>query len=56
MLQMNMLTANLLPCCLQVYEGQWRGQTVAIKVLDGAAATSQKAMREVSLTPFTDDC
>lgn len=29
-----------------VYEGQWQGQTVAIKVLDGAAAASQKAMKE----------
>lgn len=34
--------------CMQVYEGQWQGQTVAIKVLDGAAAASQKAMKEVS--------
>ena len=33
---------------MQVYEGQWQGQTVAIKVLDGAAAASQKAMKEVS--------
>lgn len=33
--------------CMQVYEGQWQGQTVAIKVLDGAAAASQKAMKEV---------
>lgn len=32
---------------MQVYEGQWHGQTVAIKVLDGAAAASQKAMKEV---------
>ena len=32
---------------MQVYEGKWQGQTVAIKVLDGAAATSQKAMKEV---------
>ena len=33
---------------VQVYEGQWQGQTVAIKVLDGAAAASQKAMKEVT--------
>ncbi|KAL0042960.1 hypothetical protein WJX79_005243 [Trebouxia sp. C0005] len=29
-----------------VYEGTWLGQLVAIKVLDGAAAASQKAMKE----------
>ncbi|KAL0030370.1 hypothetical protein WJX77_012508 [Trebouxia sp. C0004] len=29
-----------------VYEGTWLGQVVAIKVLDGAAAASQKAMKE----------
>lgn len=34
-------------CCTQVYEGTWLGQVVAIKVLDGAAAASQKAMKEV---------
>ena len=33
---------------MQVYEGTWLGQVVAIKVLDGAAAASQKAMKEVS--------
>ncbi len=32
---------------MQVYEGTWLGQVVAIKVLDGAAAASQKAMKEV---------
>ena len=36
--------------CMQVYEGEWQGQTVAIKVLDGAAAASQKAMKEVGST------
>ena len=42
--------------CMQVYEGEWQGQTVAIKVLDGAAAASQKAMKEVGSTskpPFS---
>ena len=34
-------------CCMQVYEATWLGQVVAIKVLDGAAAASQKAMKEV---------
>lgn len=29
-----------------VYEGIWQGQVVAVKILDGAAATSQKAMKE----------
>ena len=33
--------------CIQVYEGTWLGQVVAVKVLDGAAAASQKAMKEV---------
>ena len=37
---------------VQVYEGQWQGRTVAIKVLDGAAAASQKAMKEVDLSLF----
>jgi len=32
---------------MQVYEGTWLGQVVAIKVLYGAAAASQKAMKEV---------
>jgi len=34
-------------CCMQVYKGTWLGQVVAIKVLDGAAAASQKARKEV---------
>lgn len=35
-----------------MYEGQWQGRTVAIKVLDGAAAASQKAMKEVDSSLF----
>ena len=37
---------------VQVYEGTWQRQVVAIKVLDGAAAASQKAMREVWHRPI----
>ena len=36
--------------CVKVHEGTWQGHLVAVKVLDGVAAASQKAMREVGHT------